>query len=270
MRHLGSLVLAGVVAPSVYLLAGRGLVRFSDGVADPSDWFTGVGAGVTLGLAGALYALLVVVRLSPVGPVLAGLGYLATAVWALTDPAEFAALVPSGVVDYGAPELTAAAGVGPLLAVPLLLTAFSPRRWRGRDRAAPDADGMLAAPAYPRPDPARPPARTQVMRSGPARNESFPNEYPSDPLRLVYSGPGAPAREPQPPAEETTQVLPSDPPAATPRPDKPTQAMPSPDKSTQVIPPPDEPTQRMPSETPTQPGTSEESTVRLEPGRGAA
>ena len=69
MRHLWSLVLALVLTPLIYIAAGVSAVRLSDA--------RGLGSTAVIGLvaalvAGGLYALLVMVHLSPVGPVVAG------------------------------------------------------------------------------------------------------------------------------------------------------------------------------------------------------
>jgi hypothetical protein len=152
MRHLLSLILALVLSPLIYVAAGFSAVKVAEanggGSLDIVPAVVGLGAAL---VAGGLYALLVMARLSPVGPVLAGLAYLGVAAWALFDQANFLSTVPG---DLGGVKgvLHVPAGFGSaLLAVPLLATIFSPRRWRRK------ATGMSAqTAAYPSPSSAAP------------------------------------------------------------------------------------------------------------------
>jgi hypothetical protein len=143
MRHLWSLVLALVLTPLIYISAGFSAVKFGDA--------RGLGAAASLGLlaafvAGGLYALLVMTRLSPVGPIVAGLVYLGVTFWEVLDRAGFESVIPA---DFAGQKgvLHVPVGMGTaLLAAPLLLTVFSSRRWRSSaERAAPSYD---AAPVY--------------------------------------------------------------------------------------------------------------------------
>jgi hypothetical protein len=144
MRHLLSFVLSLVLAPLIYISAGFSAVKFGEA--------TELGLTAILGLvaamvAGGLYALLVMARLSPVGPVFTGLLYLGVTIWALVDPSSFADVVPADL--FGQPGLLhVPVGFGTaLLATPLLFTVFSPRRWRSS--AQPGPVTFDAAPAYP-------------------------------------------------------------------------------------------------------------------------
>ena len=144
MRHLWSLALALVLTPLIYISAGLSAVKFDDA--------NGLGASATVGLlaafvAGALYALLVMGRLSPVGPIVAGLVYLGVTLWAVLDRDGFESVIPADLVgQVGVLHVPVGMGTA-LLAAPLLLTVFSPRRWRGSDTSA--APGYDAAPVYP-------------------------------------------------------------------------------------------------------------------------
>src|SRR6266704_252831 len=78
MRHLGSIALSLVLAAGVYVLVGIGSVRLSEAVIADSvkHDYTGRAIGVfALLVAGALYMLMVLPRISPLGPVLAALAY---------------------------------------------------------------------------------------------------------------------------------------------------------------------------------------------------
>ncbi|MDT5025322.1 MAG: hypothetical protein QOE61_1748 [Micromonosporaceae bacterium] len=146
MRHLLSLLLALVLAPIVYVCAGFSAAWFAQATTDTDIVKALLGLAAAL-VAGGLYAVLVMARLSPVGPVLAGLLYLGVGGWAIADPRGFDGTVPgtllavNGVLHAAVPFGTS------LLAVPLLATIFSPRRWRRT--AHPVAASVDAAPVYP-------------------------------------------------------------------------------------------------------------------------
>lgn len=147
MRHIGSFLLALVFAPAVFLLTGTGLSAFQ------TMWVAGgaasavLDATVALGallLAGALYAVLTMVRLSPVGPFLAGLGLLGMSVWAAAHTASYEDTF--AMLDVHMGGAVGQSGLGVVLAVPLLATVASPRRWRKHERLA---DETVALAAYP-------------------------------------------------------------------------------------------------------------------------
>jgi hypothetical protein len=144
MRHLWSLLLALGLTPLIYAVAGVSAARLADARE------LGVAAGIGLGaglLAGVLYAVLVMVRLSPVGPVVAGLAFLGVTIWSLMDWNGFTSLIPADLFgEKGALHKPVGMGTA-LLAAPLILTVFSPRRWR--KSAAPTPSAADAAPAYP-------------------------------------------------------------------------------------------------------------------------
>jgi hypothetical protein len=143
MRHLWSLVLSLALTPLIYISAGLSAVKFGDA--------RGLGMTAGLGLlaafvAGALYAVLVMSRLSPVGPIVAGLIYLGVTFWAVLDRSGFESVIPADILGQKG-LLHVPVGMGTaLLAAPLLLTVFSPRRWRSTE--APAASSYDAAPVY--------------------------------------------------------------------------------------------------------------------------
>jgi hypothetical protein len=158
MRHLGSIVLSLILAPVIYLLAGIGL---AEALANSSFAPHVDHLRLTLGIlalvaAGLLYCLLVLTRISPIGPVLASLLYFTVSVWALFAYHSLGRLLPDSVLGVrGAAELPLN-GVSLVLAVPLLLTIVSPRRWRRY--AQPPAP---YTPGYPPPpEPWQPPDAT--------------------------------------------------------------------------------------------------------------
>src|SRR5262249_14596231 len=126
MRHLGSIVLCFALTPIIYVLIGVGAVKIhGHGFVAPT-----IGC-VALARAGLLYAILALTRLSPLGPVLAGLVLVGVQGWAVAAPDNFFDTVPSRVLGVSsAGTLPVAAGYPLLLAIPLLVTIVSPRRWR--------------------------------------------------------------------------------------------------------------------------------------------
>ncbi len=144
MRHLWSLLLALVLTPLIYAGAGVCAVRLADARGFGTAAGVGLGAGL---LAGGLFAALVMVRLSPVGPLIAGLVYLGVTVYALLDRDGFESLIPPDLFgEDGALHRPVGMGTA-LLAVPLILTVVSARRWRGSDQAAGLYDPATYAPS---------------------------------------------------------------------------------------------------------------------------
>jgi hypothetical protein len=191
MRHLLSLVLGLVLAPLIYIAAG-----FSADHLGSVDINKGVALGTALlGLAyalaaGGLYSVLVMARLSPFGPVLAGLLYLGVSVWVAVAPSNFLHTLPKSFLGNASVLIVPAGWGTAVLAVPLLLTIFSPRRWRRS--AQPALVGYQAAPIY-----------------SPTTTAS-PYESP------VYTpSSAAPAYSPLP-AQATTYASPAGPPPYTP------------------------------------------------------
>jgi hypothetical protein len=118
-----------VLAPAAWVLTAVGLnrdltTRGQDRFA--VEAFTGL---LLLVLAGAAYGILVLGPFSPAGPLLAGLAYLGGTAWALLAPAAYAAIWPPAVVKEGFDLSRPGYGLAALLAVPLICTALSARRW---------------------------------------------------------------------------------------------------------------------------------------------
>jgi hypothetical protein len=160
MRHLWSLVLSLVLTPLIYVSAGLSAVKFGDA--------RGLGMTAGLGLlwafvAGALYALLVMARLSPVGPIVAGLIYLGVTFWAVLNRAGFESVIPADILGQkGVMHVPVGMGTA-LLAAPLLLTVFSARRWRSTE--APPAVSYDAAPVYAEVDTSAAPSYSTTVPS---------------------------------------------------------------------------------------------------------
>jgi hypothetical protein len=149
MRHLGSLVLALLLAPAIWVLTGVGVSKFAEARSDS----TGFGIDLAVGLgaivgAGICYALLILPRLSPLGPVLAGLGLLGLVVWRVADLTQFNRYVPADFLNVTMALRNPADGYAALLALPLIGTLFSGRRWR-RYEHPPVEYATTMAPGYP-------------------------------------------------------------------------------------------------------------------------
>jgi hypothetical protein len=225
MRHLGSIVLSVVSVVVIYVLAGIGMVRLAmdSGLValnKGTDW-TDVGIGIgSLAVAGALYAILTLIRLSPLGTVLGGLLFVIVQLWALFDQSNLQSTLGSSV--FGTPGAAEAplTGLTIVLAIPLLATIFSPRRWRGKDKPAvatayapPAGQSTYAQPGVPQPGmsqsgmpqsgapaPATPPAYGQ--------NEPMPQTYVQPPAQ-TYAAPPAATNFPQPTYAPQTYAQPT-------------------------------------------------------------
>lgn len=137
MRHLGSIVLAIIFAPLIYVLAGVGEVKFALGTAtDSTDWnAVGIGIGALV-VAGALYAALVMTRISPLGPLIAAALFIAAELWSVFDLAGLVKLLGSSVFGVHNAQEAPLTGIALFMAVPLIITIVSPRRWRAKEENA--------------------------------------------------------------------------------------------------------------------------------------
>jgi len=206
MRHLGSIVLSLLVAPLVYALIGVGLMKFPQAVVaadrDLPDYRATVAALGAPVVAGLLYAVLTLIRLSPLGPLLAGLAFLGVGLWPLLSLDTFHRTMPRDLLGVGHSGYEPAGGVSLLLAIPLLAAAVT-HRWRRYGRPPVAAASPDVAEAV-RPD--------------------VPSGYPATPDHPPTLGrPSAPEPRPgsegDPSGEERTRRLPQPPPTYPPDPD---------------------------------------------------
>ena len=130
MRHLRSLLYALVLAPAVWILCGVGFDQDLTGRARDNGGIESLSGVLLLVLAGAAY-LILLSPISPLGPLVAGLVFLGVGAWARIAPASYAGVWPEDVASDGFNVSTPGYGLVVLLAVPLLGTALSARRWRG-------------------------------------------------------------------------------------------------------------------------------------------
>jgi hypothetical protein len=271
MRHLWSVVLAVVFAPIALLLAGRGLVALAGRVeAVPTDYFGIAAASSALLLAGLILAMLTMAKLSPVGPTFAGLAYLGLGIWALADPTGFQTRVQWDLIWLTADQVTASAEVAPLLAVPLLVTLFIPRRWRGRERPEPVREPRfrpaetLDLPRVPVPPPPAVPAHPPSPPPQPPPRPPTPPPWPAPPP----PGPVPPPPPPPVPMPPPPGPVPPPPPPAAPAPAVPVAAAAAPAvPAVPAAPPGEETTDVLPSSEPTITLPSDETTTSLNPAK---
>jgi hypothetical protein len=135
MRHLGSIVLAIVFAPLIYILAGVGQVKFVAGTAGASTDWAAVGIGIgALVVAALLYSVLVMTRISPLGPIIAAALLIAVELWAVFDQAGLVDKLGASTLGVHGAQEAPLSGLALFIAVPLIVTIVSPRRWRGTDK----------------------------------------------------------------------------------------------------------------------------------------
>jgi hypothetical protein len=190
MRHLGSLVLSLIAGALVYVLLGVTFVKWVEALGESGGSKYGAFAIAVAAaiVAGALYALLVLARLSPLGLVLLGLLYYVVALWAFFGQSGFADLMPDDILGVKNAGIAAAGPDLLLLGTPLLATIVSPRRWR-RWGNAPAA--VAPAPGYSPP----PVAPGGYQAPAPAASGGYPSSaapggyQPSNPAAPNYGQP---------------------------------------------------------------------------------
>ena len=213
MRHLGSIVLSMLLVPIVYVLTGIGLVDWSVAESGSSlDYPRLAVALVTLLGAGLAYAVLVLARLSPLGLILAGLALFGVSMWETLANDSFQHTMPRSILGVDQAGWATAGPVSALLALPLIATVISPRRWR---RWANPPAAVAPTPAYAPPAgyPGFPPA---PQPGAPAPyNPQFAAPASPAPAFGTPISPAAPAA-PHPTVVDPTSVMPSSGPPAAP------------------------------------------------------
>ncbi|TML33004.1 MAG: hypothetical protein E6G35_01050 [Actinobacteria bacterium] len=236
MRHLGSIVLSLVVTALLYVLAGLGTVKvFSTTESGGHLGTTAVGV-LALIAAGLLYTLLMLPRWSPLGLVLAGLVLLVIQGWDLFASTNFVQTLSAKVLGTDAVLYAPARfGLPLILAMPLLLTIVSPRRWRrsaqpaapvqyppaaqpyGYQPYAPSYPPAPPGPSYPAaPAPSSvPPVPVPAAEDGSSATRPLyppPSSFPPPPPAPGWGQPAAP----QPPQYAAPQSAPPAPPQSAP------------------------------------------------------
>ena len=140
MRHLRSLLAGVVAAPLAWLLIAAGQTQWQGTVAEWTaagrfDTADLIVPGIFLAVAGIVLGLLATLRVSPVGPLVAGLLLLVPTVSMFIHPFDTADMISDedGWVLLGQavdPRVPVANGTLLMLSALLLMAVFSAHRWR--------------------------------------------------------------------------------------------------------------------------------------------
>jgi hypothetical protein len=187
MRHLRSILYALVLAPCIWVLLAVG---FTDDLSSRGrEFFTAesVSGLLLLVFSGILFSILAAGPVSPAGPVLAGAVYLGVTIWAFNAPEAYAALWSPEVSKEGFDLSRPGYGLAAVLAIPLLGTALSARRWAryeppvlpiigeiGRFRGAAKVIGTPVAAE-----------QTTVIRTGVPADPTVAINLPADPTVAI-------------------------------------------------------------------------------------
>jgi hypothetical protein len=143
MRHVRSILYALVLAPTVWVLCGVGLTDDLIGRANDSTGTIESLIGLMMMLlAGAAYAILIFSPISPAGPLLGGLVYLAAGLWSWAAPSSYASVWSPELSKDGFNLSLPGYGLALVLSVPMICTALSARRW---DRYEPPVLPLIGA-----------------------------------------------------------------------------------------------------------------------------
>lgn len=198
MRHLWSLLAGLVVAPVTWVLVALG----QDGSEQTVDRWLELGTfntanliepTVYLAVAGLLFGLVGMLRISPLGPLVAG-GLLVTPyVGMLVSPFEVRDRVPDDWKLFGDPVplmLPVRNGTLFLLGVALLVAVFSGKRWRRWPQPAAQPAAVAGAsteePTYALTDFG--PSGGADDRDTPPPSLGYPEEPPTEPLPRRTAG----------------------------------------------------------------------------------
>ncbi|KXK59948.1 hypothetical protein AWW66_21505 [Micromonospora rosaria] len=194
MRHLWSFLAGLVVAPVTWVLVTLG----QDGSMRTVDRWVEVGTfntanliepAVYLAVGGILLGLLGTLRVSPLGPLVAGLLLVTPYVGMFVAPFEVRDRIPDGWALFGDPlplELPVENGTLFLIGVLLMTAVVSRQRWRRWPRPAALALPPVATPEPVAEEPAPtdwpPPAPAAVDRDTAPLSLGYPDQPPPEPL----------------------------------------------------------------------------------------
>jgi hypothetical protein len=209
MRHLWSFLAGLVVAPVTWVLVALG----QDGSGRTIDRWVELGTfntanliepAVYLAVAGLLLGLVGTLRVSPLGPLVAGLLLVAPYVGMFVAPFDLRDQVPGGWKVFGDPVpllLPVRNGTLFLIGVALLLAVFSGQRWRRWPRPVPavETGPVPEEPTFALTDFGAPAGADD--RDTTPLSLGYPDDNPTDPLPRRTAGaspwsqpPGAPAQ----------------------------------------------------------------------------
>ncbi|MCY1142923.1 hypothetical protein OWR29_33435 [Actinoplanes sp. Pm04-4] len=220
MRHFRSILYALVLAPAVWVLAGVGFTHDLTARGRGDFAVESVAGLLLLVLAGAAYAILLFAPISPAGPLLGGLAFLGISAWALAAPEAYAGIWPQAVAKDGFDISRPGYGLAALLALPLICTALSARRWARYEPPVLPLIGQLGRArghvAMPPAVPAQPISNdTTVVVPGPSIDPDattvLPSEEPTAGTPVVGEAVSGTAAERDPADEETAGTAPATP-----------------------------------------------------------
>ena len=224
MRHLWSLLAGLVAAPLAWLFLATGQYRSSRTVAnwnEASAFDTAdlIGPAAFLAAAGILLGLLGTLRLSPAGPVVAGLLLVAPTVFMFINPFEtldaFSVDQPRRLFNQDLqPWLPVENGTLLVLGALLLMAVFSAQRWRRWPVAAPATLPPAMVAERPAPDQPQPMSDEEILA---AAAEMEKEEQTTADESAEPAPDPAPATEPEP--EPARAAEPSPEPPAEPEPE---------------------------------------------------
>ena len=211
VRHVLSLLLGLVIAPVVWIGAGLGQAKLAQAAADGVTLNSATVPLAILAGAGLVFGLIAVTRISPLGPILAGLLLIGVQLAYVARAERITELLPKRVAGAeGVLTLPAATGLAAVLGAALLFAVLSVARWRRWPKYDQPEDTFLSDSATPIGSPTPAGARKSYEPVGAPAEESTrafagspsgadpgrhePYGYASDePTRTVSSWPEAPA-----------------------------------------------------------------------------
>lgn len=150
MRHVLSLLAGLILAPLSYFVAGYGVhdiaLKDAGGLHTLSINEAWLGLAM-LAAAGLIYLALLLLPITPAGTILGGLLYAGIGAWYLFSPVNFLDTMHKSFLSWHNIGTAAAEPALVILAMPLLATVFSPRRWKlGKPELAQSPAGGVAYP----------------------------------------------------------------------------------------------------------------------------
>ncbi|MGH3713113.1 MAG: hypothetical protein ACRDT4_06565 [Micromonosporaceae bacterium] len=152
MRHFLSLLAGLVIAPAVWIATGLGQVKLSQAMADGGGSGAALTAVAILAAAGLIVGLIASTRISPLGPLVAGLLLLGGQLLYVYRPTAFPKLgstellsAPGGMIII-APATT---GLAAVLGTSLVVALLSIGRWRKWPKYEQPDDTFLSDSAAP-------------------------------------------------------------------------------------------------------------------------
>ncbi|PWR05865.1 hypothetical protein DKT68_24775 [Micromonospora acroterricola] len=220
MRHLWSFLAGLVVVPITWVLVTLG----QDGSSRTVDRWVEIGTfntanliepAVYLGVGGVLLGLLGTLRVSPLGPLVAGLLLVTPYVGMFVAPFEVRDAIPHGWKVFGDPlplRLPVENGTLFLIGLLLLMAVFSRHRWQQWPRPATEPTAAPAPAGGPQNDDF---TMTDWPSPEPAERDAAPltlgypaDPTPTDPLprRVGGESPWSAPPRGQPRPEDTTEI----------------------------------------------------------------